>query len=130
MAAADAGALGGAAADAEGAGLAPPPVQAATIGASAAYAPSLCDALQEIAPRQPFLDHVADQRRLDVDGSAVVSLGHDCSSSPDGPVPGPPPRTSASDGGQVTATSLPTGRRTPVLDASTDRTRPPAVRTW
>ena len=50
--------------------------------------------------------------------------------SADRPCPGAAPRTSASDGDQATATSLPTGSRIPALGARTVSASPPAVRTW
>ncbi len=45
-------------------------------GARAAAAPTLADPLEELAPADPPLDHVAGQRLLEVDRSAVVAIVH------------------------------------------------------
>ena len=85
----------------------------------------LGDLLEQHPPGDPVLRHVPGELPLEVD-AAVGSVVHDCSSSG---APGPRPRTSASDGDQLTATSLPTGSRTPVLGVMTVRSSPPVVRT-
>ncbi len=85
----------------------------------------LGDLLQQHPAGDPVLCHVTDEFALEIDLRAL-RVGHSGASSD--ATARPRPRTSASAGGQVTATSLPTGSRIPALGDSTVRSSPPAVR--
>ena len=111
---------------AEADGLALLDVHAAMIGASAATLPTA--AMRSSTSRRVIasLDHVADERLLEVDARAVVPIVHVGSSS-SAVVEA---RISASLGDQAMSTSLPTGWRSPAFGASTVMDSPPRVRTW
>ena len=103
------------------------PVHAAMTGARAAAPPRSAIALQQVAPADLPLRHVADERALEVDRRAVVGmLGHGMSSMGISAA-GPRPSTRASAASHATATSLPTGRRIPAFGARTVRPVPPVV---
>ncbi len=86
---------------------------------------------EEVPSGHPLLGQIVLESLFDLIMEGVVSVGHGAVSSGSSGTPtGPPPRTSASDGDQVTATSLPTGSRIPALGVRTVRARPPGVRTW
>ena len=94
-------------------------------GASAANAPTLADPLEQDAAADASLGHVADELALEVDGRAVVAVGHgrDLLAATGPAARGRAPRPAAS----ATATSLPTGRRGAGLgDEHGDRRARPA----
>src|SRR6185312_14170591 len=83
------------------------------------------DASQELSPAPVRLGQLLLERLVEAH-PRQVPLGHDASST----VPDRSPSTRASVGAHANTTESPDEKRDPVLAASTDKPRPPAVRTW